>query len=472
VLEPGVWLNTGAIAPVSTEPAYYAYAYKNSVTGHVGSSSDRSAAITLSADFIAAVQGFGSADPQVDVIVLFRTAQGGSTLLEMDEIANPGGGIPWTYFDQIPDTDLDVEIEAPIAGANNPPPIGFLPSAYHLGRIWGFVGNRLIYSAGPDALIGSGSEAFPPNNYFLMPESLTKCRATSIGLLINGTANMYIETGLGTADSPFIPPPTFQEGIGLLSYDAECVNGSTIYMMTSSRRVISLDPGAGEVEVGFFIGDQFNENFDPSTAYLTFHEGSSEDLALYVGDGSTGWFRMGILGAPESGNVWSPFREIVGGCGAIQSVEVSPGIKTLLIGANESGPILQRDYSVNSDDGEPYAMNLIIGSVMLCQPGTEAEVEFMTLDSMKLGTPPTVGVLLSELSGYSDSPAFTMLRRNVSDPPLEPAPKTLYSDRYYLAQNQNNQTCRHLQLRIDWAAEDAANELLTHTIYGTLRPEA
>lgn len=468
------WVNVGPYAPVSTQAGFYVYAYGNSVTKHVGSASMRSAAVSLSAGYLAAVQGFGSADPQVDTIWIFRTAQGGAVLLLVDKIANPGGGVPWTYNDQVLDTGLNTEISAPMAGVNNPPPPGFLPSAYHLGRIWGFVGNVLWYSDGPDALIGSGLEAFSPQNYFVMPETITKLRATSIGLLIYGTANVYIQTGLGTSASPFIPPPMFQEGVGLLSYDAECVNGSTAYLMTSARRVISFDPGAGELEVGFFIGDQFAEGttFDPATAYLTFHEGSSEDLALYVADGSTGWFRMGVLGAPETGNVWSPFRAIVGGCGMVQSVEVAPGVKTLLIGANESGPILARDYAVRTDNGTPYPMNLILGSMMLCQPGSEALVDFITLDSLKLGTRPTVGLLLGELSGYESSPPFITLTANRNDLPLLPAPKTLYSDRYDMAQNQNQQSCRHLQMRIDWAAEAVATELLTHTVFGTLQPEA
>gem|GEM_PF-5115671 len=465
-----MWLNVGAYAPVSTTGNYYAYAYKNSVTKHVGSSSDQSALIVLQGGYVANVQGFGSPDPQVDTIVIYRTADGGAVLLEADEIANPGGGVPFIYNDTVPDTALNILVRAAIAGANNPPPAGFLPSAYHLGRIWGFVKNRLIWSGGPDTLTGSGSEAFPPGNYFNMPEALTKCRATSIGLLVYSTANAYIETGLGTSGSPFIAPAMFQEGIGLLSYDAECVNGSTMYMMTSSNRVVSWDPGAGEVEVGFFIGDQFVP-FDPAAAYLTYHEGSSEDMALYVGDGATGWYRMGILGAPESGNVWSTQRQIVGGCGAIQSVEVKPGIKALLIGPTASGPILQRDYSTYADNGTPYPMNLKIGSLLLCQPGTEAEIEFVTLDSLLLGTRPTVGVLLGELSGYSNSPGFTMLQSTARDLPLLPAPKTLYSDRYHMAQSQNQQSCRHMQLLIEWAAEDVANELLTHTVYGSLRPE-
>lgn len=119
-------------------------------------------------------------------------------------------------------------------------------------------------------------------------------------------------------------------------------------------------------------------------------------------------------------------------------------------------------------------MNAIIGSLLLCQPGTEAEVEFVTLDSILVlgSTRPTVGLLLGELSGYAASPSFTLLVANSNDLPLLPAAFTLYSDRYDMAQNQNQQSCRHLQMQISWAKENAANELLTHTIFGTLRPEA
>jgi hypothetical protein len=58
------------------------------------------------------------------------------------------------------------------------------------------------------------------------------------------------------------------------------------------------------------------------------------------------------------------------------------------------------------------------------------------------------------------------------DLPLLPAAKTLYSDRYDVAQQQNQQSCRHLQMKITWSAEGVKTELLTHTIVGTLRPEA
>ena len=40
--------------------------------------------------------------------------------------------------------------------------------AYHMGRLWGAVGNLLYFSAGPDCINGDGNQAWPPANVFTM----------------------------------------------------------------------------------------------------------------------------------------------------------------------------------------------------------------------------------------------------------------------------------------------------------------
>src|SRR5947209_18192809 len=160
---------------------------------------------------------------------------------------------------------------------------------------------------------------------------------------------------------------------------------------------------------------------------------------------------------------WSPQAVITGGCSGVQSVEVSPGSHKLLVGPASSGQILKRDLSTNTDNGATYAHNAIVGSIVMAQPGQLAELAFITLDGIRTGTRPTIGVLLGEISG-----AFEVLTQNCQDPPNLPASATLYADRYYLAQNSAPPLCRHLQIMFSYAAEDAANELLTYTIFGAV----
>jgi len=109
--------------------------------------------------------------------------------------------------------------------------------------------------------------------------------------------------------------------------------GSIIMMYTADGQLISLDPNSGVTEIGFPIGNLLNDLLAPTHVYVSWHVSGSEDKALYVSDGSTGWYRLAPAAAPESGLVWNPFATIVGGISAVQSVEVSPGVFRLLIGS-------------------------------------------------------------------------------------------------------------------------------------------
>ena len=468
------WQNGGSYANASTGAWTWGYGYRNLVDGSVSTTSAQSAAITLNAGYQVLIQGQYSTDPQTGSIVIYRTVQDGSALIYDDEIPNNPNGGTWSYVDTNSDQLLNALILAPIAHHNDPPLATFQPSAYHLGRIWGFVGNVLTYSGGPDTTYGNGNTAFPPLNAVPLTSSGTRVWSTTIGLISLTNADAWITLGLGTSASSF-STVVFQEGIGLGDFNQFTVQGSTAYMKTTSRRVISWDPGAGELEVGLPIGDQFETKFPKTGCYLTFHDGSSEDVALYAADGTTGWFRMSALAAPESGSVWSTFRSIVGGTSAVRSIEVQPGDRRLLIGpsgANKSvGPILQRDYTTYSDNGVPYQAYGVLGSIVVADPGSAATIEFVTLRASLVGSAPSVALLLGEFSGLPTSPPWINLLKTANDQPLQAAPKTLYSQRYHMAQVQQNQSCNHLQLKVSWPAEDAANELLTHTIYGSLKAE-
>jgi hypothetical protein len=169
---------------------------------------------------------------------------------------------------------------------------------------------------------------------------------------------------------------------------------------------------------------------------------------------------MAANNAPEQGSNWST-RANVAGSGAVQSVEVTPGQYRLLIGGTASGPILQRDRKVNTDNGTTFAVETIFGNIVLAQPGQLAALSFITLESVRIGTRPALALLLGEISG-----TFDPLNRTRQDPTNLPPSSTLFSDRYHFAQNQKEAWCRHFQMAISWPAEDAPNELFTFTIFG------
>lgn len=483
---PGAqWLNGGSYAAAQPLPWIYAYSGASSVTQHISNASPPSNPITVAANNHAIIQGVGPPDPQDDLVVLWRTKGGGSTLFEIDRFPNPGAGQPWVYTDTTPDADISsTALQAPVVLENSPPDPAFIPCAYYLNRIWGFVGNVLKYSGGPDTLTGSGNESFPPENEFTLPSTGVTCWPTSIGLIIVTNSDLWILLGQGTYDgngnpiSPFYLV-NFQQGVGILSQDAFTVNGSTAYAMLASGQVVSMDPGAGETEVGFPVGDIFDGFFNPANAYLAWHQGKSKDTALYVADGASYWLRMAAVAAPESGNVWSTPAVIQssGKVKAIASVETAPGIKSLVVGPSVDGsPILVRDYTTWQDAGVSYPASAYISSVVLAQPGMVAGVQFVVTEEKMIAgaTPLSVAMLFDEiLSDQVPASAFMTLRNKTPDPPNLPRSKSIRAQRLWAAQDANTVVkCRHYQQAILWPAENFPNEIWTNTVYGRLPEKA
>lgn len=409
-------------------------------------------------------------DPQADYVAVFRTEDGGATYFLI-----PGpGNTPYTlpiqqyiasgYTDTTPDSGLNILLQAPNAGQNTPPLQGVINLTYHLGRIFVSLGNTVYWSTGPDTPIGNGTNGFLPTNFATFPSTVKRMVPTSIGLIVFTVSDIYLGSGSATSSNPILFTP-YLTGIGLLSYNALDVNGTLIYLFTSDKQLISLDPSSGVSEVGFPIGDQL-EQWDPTQVYVTWHVAGSQDKALFVSNGSTGWFRLCPTPAPEAGMMWSLFATVTGGCKAVQSIEVTPGTHKLLVGPTGSGQILQRDWTVSTDNGTAFTANGTIGSLVLAQPGQLAELSFVTTDASAIGSRPTMSVLIDEITG-----TFEALPNNVPDPTQKNASTSLYMDRWYFSQTQQPAICRHMQIQFAWPAEAEANELLTLTLYGGFSQE-
>lgn len=481
-----VWLNEGQIlAPTSGGLSTfnggweYVIALVNSLTDTVSNAGPPS---TATGDFLGTVGvtvtgGLPAViDPQVDYVAIFRTLDGGSTFFLVPGTGNTFYTVPLAqyeangYIDTTPDDGLNILLEAPVEGQNTPPAAGAIALAYHLGRIFFVIGNTVYWTSGPDTPIGNGNEGVSPLNTAVFPSLVKRLVPTASGLFVFTVSDIYIIVGNGTANSPLFPIP-YAPGYGLLSYNALNNNGSLIGFFSADSRFLMLDPSSGSTEYGAPIGDLLDATINPATCYLTYHASGSQDKAWYIADGATGWFRVNPTPAPESGLTWAPFAGIVGGVEAAQSIEVSPGVHKLLLGPVTSGPILMRDLTINSDNGQAYPAFGVVGSLVLAQPGQIAEIAFITTDAIAKGSHPAIGVLMDEISGTFDS-----IDNPTPDPPqLEPS-GTVYADRFWLLDTNNPEDnpalCRHMQLRWDWPAEDAPNELLTVTLYGGFSQEA
>ena len=305
-------------------------------------------------------------DPQADYVAIFRSADGFPTPLLIPGFVNSPYTVPLVqylengYVDTVPDVELNNLVQGAQAGENTPPAIGAINLTYHLNRIWYSLGNIVYWTTGPLAPIGNGTDGTAPGNFAACPSQVKRLVPCAIGMLVFTLSDVYIIAGNGTGSSPLLPAIPYLIGIGLGNYNAMDINGGLIGFFTTDRQFVIFDPSAGLTYVGFNIGDQFRINntlpgtsWNPSTAYVAWYV-NGEDAGWYIGDAVNGWYRMIYTPAPEQGSVtWSPFATIQGSCGAIASIETSPGVHHLLIGQTAtSGSILARDLDATTDNGQ------------------------------------------------------------------------------------------------------------------------
>ena len=495
------WTCVGPGSVVLSGALQYAYSY-HCIDGSVTTASP---VATLSTNtfvlgpanaYFCYVAGRITTDPQIDQVWIWRTAQGKSTLVQLAQVQNilPGfvGNNAFSFQDAVPDTSLVAQSIAPIADQGDPPPVGMTAPVFHAGRIFSIYRNTVIWSGGGDTITGNGNTSWPPGNFATVPEQPQRLFAgvTSRGntLFIFGTSNVYAIFGDGTSSSPFSPAVRYMPSVGIKSYDAVDLVGSTFYLFTGKKKFVSLDPSGGYQEAGFPIGDQFKNVttgagvaatgalYNPSSTFVTWHEESSGDTAVYVADGTVGWFRFSPVASPESGYLWSPRAAILGGTSAVQSIETSTGVSQLLIGPGiAGGPILFRDSTVNTDwttgAATAYPAYDVKGNIVLCPSGEIAELSHVALTSTAVGNRPSVSLLLGEIAPTLETP-FDVLQITDSDPPAPlPASTTLYSDRYSALQNGVCPKCRHFQFKVDYGTQAAADELLEFSIYGAKHAE-
>lgn len=511
-----VWTNEGSTgAGLSPKTGYqYYYAFMNSYTGHLSNVSPISVSTGAQVGQIITVSGVGmqtlpsgpyGMDPQVDTIVVFRNVDGGGFWYQIATFPNPGNASiagTWNLHDIAPDNGVTVTttvalngvpqavtealntlIFAPISDLNSLPPAGIVNMEYFANRLFASVGNLLYFNTASDnaSLLnitqnGVPSESWDPINVVPFNAPIMRSVATGGGLMVMTTNDTWLVEGTNILNGGF-SPRLILANHGVLSYNAVDKDGSTVYIYTTDRQCLMMNPNSGSTEIGYPVGDTLEDTFAPSTVYMARHVSGSRDNALYMADGSTGWYRLNPnqQGASMSGEVtpvWSPksdFTASISGIKALASIQTSPGITQLLVGQTTTGPVLVRDLTVFSDNGTPYTWSAIIGSILLTTPGKLAEVESCTTEMNNLlsaATQCTVSVLLDEIGGvFEPLPAF------VVDPPQLKTITSVLSNRFYLMQGNVCPTCRHFQVQLAGGLQTTKDELLALTIRGCLVSE-
>ena len=497
------WLCLGPGAVVTTASIQYAFSTK-AIDGSVSTASP---VATIQGPILGAagagampagyftITGAFAADDQIAQIQLWRTPEGQSVLILEDQIPADYAN-PFTYNELgIPDTSangggaLNAFISAPIDDANNPPPAGLTGMTWNMGRLWGFVGNTAYYSGGPDTLVGNGNTAWPPLNSFPFVGKIIKMRPVLVengGMLVYTTSGIQIILGTGTQSNPFYDS-LYCDKINLAGYNAEDILGSQLFLMEANGQVSSItiqypfNPQSGYTEIGFPIGDQFlkvttggisSALYNPATAFLSWNKANTRDMGMYVADGAVGWFRLSMVNPPESGLLWSPRAAIAGGTSAVQSIETSPGVYTLLIGPASSGAILARDQTgtVWNDNGTAFPAWDVKGVILLCTTGQWTEVAHISAKSAAVGARPLISTLLGEIAPTTRRPFNPVLQRH-DDPINTPKSESVFSDRYVLLGDGKNTTGDCIMVKFDYQSQAVADELLDWGIFASIEEE-
>lgn len=439
------------------------------------------------------ITGLGSLDPQFDTIVIWRSADGGGSgqMFELTEIPAPKpiGGIaqPWSFQDFLPDTatskfpGLNTLLPAPINHVNDPPFTNYLPMAYNFQRIWGASGLAVAFSGGPDTKVGNPNEAFAPANSLPFLAPVVRLVKTPQGLVTFLTDSVEVIAG-GPLTSSFFSV-TWAPGIGLMNFNALDVLAGEIYFFSADNQFRIMTPSLNIANAGFALGDQFanmpssgvsDATWNPANVYVASHQ-SGIDNCIFVADGSTGWYRLNPhqVGAQQNTEpIWSPFAAITNGCKMVQSVETTPGIKKLLVGAASGSQVIsKRDLTVYTDNGTPYSAFFVMGGITLAHQGQLAVLKFAAFDFSGINYQPTVSYLLNEISG-----SFTPF---ISAPQFDPpslygrtiTPSSYSPQRYYFLGNASLARCRHMQIKVDFGTTSNGDEMYNCCIFGRLMIE-
>lgn len=464
-----------------------------SETNAISSASPVNQIVGANSGSVNTIQGDYSSDPQVDTIVIWRSADsasGADNMFELTEIPNVpslAGVVKWKFNDYLPSVatgsfpGLNVLLPAPVDGVNNPPLSTFLPQVFNYQRIWGSNDQQVNFSGGPDTNVGNPNEAFNEADELPFLAPVIRLVKTPQGIVTFLTDSVEIIGG-GPATATFFSV-TMAPGVGLLSYNACDVFAGEIYFFSNDNSFRVITPSLNLSNFGFPLGDQFSNNpsfgtsdatWDPKKVYVTVHQNGT-DNCIFVADGSTGWYRLnphqvpGAAQGPEP--IWSPFALITGGVKMVQSVETAPGIKQLLAGGTAPGDnILSRSLTTFTDDGVAYDAYFSMGSINLAKPGQLALLKFFEFDFSGVSYQPVVSYLLNEISG-----TFTSFVNGAeSVPQFDPpslygetiVPSSYSPNRYYFSANASLARCRHMQLKVDFGTTTNGDEMYSLTIYG------
>lgn len=413
-------------------------------------------------------------------VEIYRTQDGGGVYYYCGCTLNSG---IWIFYDAQTDSQLTTSIVAPLAHQNDPPPgqtgstvsTGGTILAWWNNRIWMAVGNKLYFSGGPDTLNGIAEECWPPGNVFVFPGTISALNATTGGLAVTISEEMWAI--LGGPQTFALYPERVLTHFGALSANCVRQDGDTLYVYSSQKQLTVLS-GAGKNELGANgsgvspVGDLLANGtttlsvtasaWPATSSYLTIHR-QGEDSGIYLSNGVESIIRYG-LNVGNFSPVRQPFVTGAAVSGALNSVETSPGQYSLLLGPTTTHDfIYARSLTTFSDNAHAYASNFVVGNIVVTEPGQPlAPLHYITAYLYKVGSVPSVSFYPNDITPSASSP-FVPLPLVQAEPVFLKDPVNLISKRWPTMMNQSGAAIliRHLQMKMDFGATDTVkNELI------------
>ena len=378
------------------------------------------------------------------------------------------GILTQTFYDTSIDGLLDNELTAALGHQNDPPPgtkgstvtTGGTILAFWNNRLWMAAGNTLYFDGGPDVLNGINRECWPPANSWTFPGPITGLVPTTGGLVVTTSKEWWAMMG-GPQTITFYPQRIFGN-FGVLSPNAIQQDGDAIYVYTSQKQMFQVQ-GGNQNEIGFSIAPLLSNGqstsfataaaWDPALSYLAVHR-NGDDIGTFLSNARGSIVRFGT----RFGNWSTIYQPNTGaGTGPVSSVETTPGVFTLLLGAHIAGDyIYQRDLTAFTDNGNAFQANAVIGSIVCAEMGQPmVPLHFIAGQFANVGSVPKISFLPNEIA-LAGTLQFTKLPVVQAEPAFLATSQSLMARRWPLVMNTNATPIlvKHVQIGIDFGNTD------------------
>lgn len=317
-----------------------------------------------------------------NAIEIYRTSDGGGSYLFDGAVTNPGTG-PWSFDDFVADLDLDEELVAPLNHQNDPPPgapgSSILTTGtllrYWQGRLWQINGNYVYFDAGPDCTNGIPEESWPPSYRFQFAGPVLSIEPTADGVGLLVLLADRVNEILGGPETISFYATDFVSNFGISNPNAIFRDGSTLGMFTTQKQYFEV-VGTAKQEIGEHVADYLTANFVANKTYVAQYR-NGLDVGVFLSNGVDQVLRYGSnIGA------WSLPAYPACGAGALQSIETSVGIYSLMLASPTGGVtsvlgVVNPSSGTNVDSGTHVTEWLTPENITMGSPTEYATAGFL-----------------------------------------------------------------------------------------------